>query len=226
MKVPAQIPSEQKCAFFDELYANCFEQNFGALSKTDLELLLFKGYTAIRRKSQQPTDDYTLSLQLGLTQTKVRSLKERVALRYPETKPQWKQMFLDALKQAKYDERDAHIKLVIEDVTAMAEIRHHLEQLGWYDDWTLNRKLLNLPVACFLELCRDLMEDIKSFLADFQDKFNALEEETRNIPQVKPLCGKTTMDKLVSFFKKIPKELPVQVVSSIVGCILQYFITQ
>ena len=114
-----------------------------------------------------PYDDYTLSKQLGITQSRIRSLKERKELKYPHEGFEWKTVFAESIKNAKYDENDHYIKVIIQDINVMSEIRHYIEEKGWYDECSLNKKLLRIPFDCFLEICS---EDEASLYVEIKSK--------------------------------------------------------
>ena len=157
---------EEKIACFDKIAELYFNKNFGSTSKSDFETLLFSEYIEHLIKNQLPFDDYTLSKQLGISQSRIRSLKERKELKYPQIdNDYWKNAFIDSLKNAKYTKTDHCIKTIIEDINVMNEVRHYIESKGWFDECSLNKKLLKIPLDCFYELNIDKLtnEDSVSF---------------------------------------------------------------
>ena len=69
-----------------------FQHNFGETSKTDFETFLFAQYLShLERDEKASIDDLTIGKELGLTNTKVRNLKERRDLKYPRPDFDWKQ---------------------------------------------------------------------------------------------------------------------------------------
>lgn len=147
----------EKVAMFEKIAALYFNKNFGSTSKADLETLLFSEYLEHHLRNKEPFDDYTLSKELGITQTRVRSLKERKELKYPYEDFTWRDAFADSVKYARYDENDHYVKFIIQDINVMNEVRHYIEENGWYDECSLNRKLLRIPLDCFVEIC---LEDV------------------------------------------------------------------
>ena len=65
---------------FRMISARYFERNFGTMAKTDFETLLFSIYIEHLLDNNQPFDDYAMSKALGITQSKVRTLKLRKEL--------------------------------------------------------------------------------------------------------------------------------------------------
>ena len=88
---------EEKAAAFDQIADQYYLGNFGRMSKTDFETLLFSIYIERCLEKKQPFDDYKLSRDLGITQGKVRSLKVRKELQYPYKEFDWKTAFVDAI---------------------------------------------------------------------------------------------------------------------------------
>lgn len=156
----------EKIQLFDKISALYFERNFGSTSKSDLETLLFSEYIEHCIREKEPFDDYTLSKQLGITQSRVRALKERKELKYPHEGFDWRQAFAEAVQYAKYDSNDHYVKVIIEDINVLTEVRHFIENKGWYDECSLNRKLLRIPLDCFAEICLDGDEIEKCFTDD------------------------------------------------------------
>jgi hypothetical protein len=145
----------EKESLIDELSKLYFNRNFGSTSKADLDTLMFSAYIEHCLNSGKPYDDYSLSKELGITQTRVRSLKERKQLKYPRKDFVWEKAFATAVENAKYDKYDHYIKVIIQDINVMNEVRHFIEQRGWYDECSLNKKLLRIPLACFVEICSE-----------------------------------------------------------------------
>ena len=129
-----------------------FRKNFGSTSKADLEVLLFSVYIEHCIREKECFDDYTLSKELGITQARVRTLKERKELKYPHEDFNWQESFAEEIKNAKYDEHDRYIRLIVQDVNVMNEVRHYIEMRGWFDECSLNKKLLKIPLDCFAEV--------------------------------------------------------------------------
>lgn len=74
---------EEKAEAFDSISELYFDRNFGSTSKSDFETLLFSIYIEHLIKNGLPYDDYIMSKTLGITETRVRALKERKQLKYP-----------------------------------------------------------------------------------------------------------------------------------------------
>ncbi len=172
-----EFTNDEKNHLFDEIDKHFFQKNFGTTSKADLETLLFSEYIEHCIRNEECFDDYTLSKQLGITQSRVRALKERKELKYPRQNFNWRESFAKEVKNAKYDEYDHYIKLIIQDVNVMTEVRHCVEEYGWYDECSLNKKLLKIPLNCFVELCINDEDTNKLFDEETQKKVKKIKQK-------------------------------------------------
>ena len=148
-----------KTAAFDKIAERYFQQNFGTLSKTDIDQLMFSilrdnGIDA--HGEPLSADDYSLSKLLGISQTRVRSLKQNAQLKFPMEDYNWKEIFVSQIENARYDDVKKLVKMTISDPNVMNELRHFIEQNGWYDEYQLNPKLFQCPLDVFINLCEDL----------------------------------------------------------------------
>ncbi len=143
---------DEKVAVFDKIAKNYFNKNFGTMTKSDFELLLFSEYIECKLEHKEDFSDYILSKELGITQSRIRSLKERKELIYPHDGFNWKDDVSRALINAKYDEKDHKVRFMIEDINVQNELRHFIEQYGWYDECSLNKKLSVIPIAGFVDI--------------------------------------------------------------------------
>ena len=164
----------EKTAVFDKIAELYFCKNFGSTSKADFELLLFSEYIEHCLRNKLPFDDYTISKDLGITQSRVRSLKERKELKYPHEGFVWREAFASAVENAKYDENDHYVKFIIQDINVMNEARHYIEEKGWYDECSLNSKLLRIPLDCFTEICLEEEELSKLFSEETKKEIKKL----------------------------------------------------
>lgn len=148
-----EFSKSEKIALFEKIKTNYFTRNFGSMSRSDFETLLFSEYLEHHMKANLAYDDYTLSKELGITQSRVRALKERKELKYPYKDFEWRNAFAEAITNARYDANDHYVKMIIQDINVMNEVRHHIEDAGWYDECSLNKKMLRIPLDCFTEIC-------------------------------------------------------------------------
>ena len=160
---------------FRMVSARYFERNFGTMAKTDFETLLFSIYIEHLLDNNQPFDDYTMSKALGITQSKVRTLKLRKELQYPREKFDWTTAFADDLKRASFD---AESKKVRPDVNVLTELRYFVEKNGWYDEYQLNPRLFQCRVDFFLNIISELAKESLSLDDEAEKTIKEIEKQT------------------------------------------------
>jgi len=168
-----EFSDNEKIKFFNEISNRYFNKNFGSMSKIDIEILIFSEYIEHCLRNRLEIDDYTISKELGITQNRVRTLKERKELKYPHDEFDWKHALETAILEAKYDEENRKVRMIIQDVNVMIELRHYIEEKGWYDEVSLNKKMFQVPLDCFLEIFMDL-ENITEFSKETKKKIKEL----------------------------------------------------
>lgn len=150
---------DEKATAFNQISERYYKRNFGTMSKTDFETLLFHIYIEHLLDKNEPFDDYTMSKSLGITQSKVRNLKLRKELQYPREGFEWKESFADSIRNAAYDDTTRLVKMIVSDVNVLTELRYYMETNGWYDEYHLNPKLFQCRLDFFLKLCSSLDKD-------------------------------------------------------------------
>lgn len=150
----------EKMEAFDVIAQRYFNRNFGTVSKADFETLLFSIYLEHLLKSGEKYDDYSVSKALGITQSKVRSMKIKKELQYPhEDGGQWKGAFVQAIEYATYDDDTRMVTMLIEDPNIQTELRYFIESNHWYDEIPSNYKLFRCRLDFFLKICEKLSDD-------------------------------------------------------------------
>lgn len=143
--------------FLTEIREKCLEQNFGTLSKSEFDLLLFHYYLLDRQEKAagKYVTDYEIGRDLGLTIQRVRSLRERDALKWRSQDNYWKERFLACLKHAHYDEKSGTVKILVLDVNIIKEVRNFIETAGLIDDYQLNPKVFQCNLDALIAMCLD-----------------------------------------------------------------------
>lgn len=152
--------TEEKARLFDEIISHFYKQNFGQMSKSDIELMMFNIY--IRKMIEQnkaeddtidysKCSDYKISVDLGITQQKVRNLKVKNQLVHP-IKYEWKKAFAKLIVNARYDDNTRKVILNIPDPNLYLEIQNFIEENGAYVEKQLNSKILQLRAEYFIQL--------------------------------------------------------------------------
>lgn len=161
----SEFSEEEKIKYFDEICEKYYRKKFGLTSKSEMDLLMFKFFYQNKLKRKKNGDfnadsDYLLSKELGITQSRVRNLKIKKELVYPEQNYNWKEQFLNLISFAQYDEQTKKIIMNIPDPNLQIEIENHIEQRGLFIERQLNSKLLQIRVEYFIELVISLDENI------------------------------------------------------------------
>lgn len=145
---------EDKAKAFDKIAERYYCMNFGSMSKSDFDVLMFSIFIEQILNEKQSDysaySDYTLSKQLGITQTKVSNLKVRKQLLYPYEPFDWKQSFLRISNQAIYE--NERIKLFIPDKNLYLEVKNAIEDMGGFVEIQLTSNLLQVRLEFFLDL--------------------------------------------------------------------------
>ena len=149
-------------AFLADIKKQCLDRNFGTLSKSEFDLLVFQYYLLEKQVNAggEYVSDYDIGRDLGLTIQRVRSLRERDALKWPpKEEGRWKERFLDCLKFAHYDEKSGAVKIPVPDVNVIKEVRNFIEAAGLIDDYQLNPKVFQCNLDALVAICLDLKSD-------------------------------------------------------------------
>ncbi|MCD8383408.1 MAG: hypothetical protein LUC39_00390 [Clostridiales bacterium] len=145
--------TETKAKAFDKIAGKFYDSNFGQMSKSDLEVLLFGLY--IDRILEQGEynfraySDYKLSKELGIPESRIRTLKVKKQLQYPRELC-WVESLANVSKNAQYE--NGKIKIQIPDINHFNEIKNAVEEMGGYIDISLTPKLLQISPGYFLDL--------------------------------------------------------------------------
>ena len=197
---------EEKIELFDEIASQFYNSNFGQLSKSDMELMMFNIYIrkliSENRNSDGTIDyrncsDYKISQDLGITQQKVRNLKVKNQLVNP-IDYDWKASLAKLTGNARYDKNTGKIVINIPDPNLFIEIQNFIEDQGAYVEKQLNSKILQLRIEYFIELIvalepdtsrKKIIKELKKIIKD-EGKEDSLFDE-KNI-------GKSLMDATVN----------------------------
>ena len=122
-----------KIKAFEEIESEYFNTNFGTLSKADFEIILFKIYYERLKENSNTSsdyDNYSISKALGITQSKVKLLKEKMGLKYPSS-INWQEEIKNHIKAFEYhDNNEKEIKFIIDDDYCLKEIQRFVVNSG------------------------------------------------------------------------------------------------
>lgn len=158
---------EEKIRNFDFIAEYFYKSNFGRMSKSDFELMMFNFYIKKLIKTNENSDgtidynkcsDYKISKDLGITQQRVRNLKVKNQLIYP-IEYDWKKSFASLTENARYDSAKRKIILNIPDPNLYLEIQNFIEEQGAFIEKQLNSKILQIRVEYYIALIVSLEEE-------------------------------------------------------------------
>jgi hypothetical protein len=178
-----EFTKEEKAGFFDKI-AECFyHNNFGQLSKSEMDLMMFHFYLEKLISDNVNPDgtidyrkcsDYKISKDLGITQQRVRNLKVKNQLTYP-MEYDWKRALATLTENARYDKSTGKVVLNIPDPNLYLEIQNFIEDQGAYIEKQLNSKVLQIRAEYYIELIINLEPEnskkkiIKSLKTQFKE---------------------------------------------------------
>ncbi len=155
-----EFTNEDKIKYFDEIADKFYNKNFGLLSKSEFELMMFRFYLEkliFANKCEDGTidyakcSDYKISKDLGITQQRVKNLKVKNQLTNP-IEFEWEKALAKLTKNARYDQVTKRITLNIPDPNLYLEIQNFIEDNGAYIEKQLNSKVLQLRAEYYIDL--------------------------------------------------------------------------
>lgn len=209
--------NEEKIAGFDRLAECFFNNNFGTVSKADIELIMFALILKHLSIHEQPQDDYAISNQLGITQQRVRNLKVKCQIRREYSGKDWKQQLAELNKEAIYTDDDKMVTICLDDPCLQIEIQHYIESHGGFVDFKLNPKLLTMPTRNYAAMMINLgMEKNEKVI------INALRESIQDEEKYNEKITKESMiDKLKHGTIDIAKDVITGALSTVILTVLQ-----
>ena len=200
-----------KAQAFEQIAQHYYFSNFGTMSKAELELLMFN-ICLERLKELNPDDmsaysDYRLSKALAITQSRVSSLKERAALKYPSMEADWKAVFQCCAEKARHE--NGKVMIYLPDRTIYLEVRNAIEENGGYSEKTLTPNLLQVPVEYYVDLMllirssndrRQVLTELRDALGTGRADEEILEEKS---------ISELLKEKGIEFTKDIGSLIPV-----------------
>ena len=157
-----EFNKDEKAEMFDEIASRYYNRNFGQMSKTDMDLLMFHFYiekiSSVSTSGDGTLDylqcsDYKISKELGITQQRVRNLKVKNQLVYPSKEERdWKKEFAKLTENARYDQVSKKVIVNIPDPNLYLEIQNFIEEKGAFVEKQLNSKILQIRAEYYIDL--------------------------------------------------------------------------
>lgn len=164
-----RLTAEEMQEAFEQISQRYFNRNFGRMSKSDLDILLFSFYIKHCKKQQLPISDHQIAVNLGITEAKVRSLKVNSQLLFPDEEYNWRDDFQAAIEKARYDDSDYKVSIPILDPNTRRSLEDYIDTKGWYNEYQLNPKLIKMRPDQFIDLCISLSADNGHQVNDLTD---------------------------------------------------------
>ena len=202
---------EEKASAFDKIAERYYFANFGTMSKSDLETLLFSIYLEqiLDREESKigAYSDYRLSKLLGVPQSKISTLKVKKQLSYPYGKFNWQESLKRISSKAVYE--DGKIKLFIPDRNLYLEVKNAIETYGGFVEVQLTANLLQVKVNYFLDLMVAISEDREKIRKELRAK---IKEQNKDIALIEN-----------ESFGQLLKRLAPEVITELIGGCIPVF---
>lgn len=149
--------------------AEVFSRKFGSFTKTDYEVLMF---TAYLDSLKRPARDYEISIELGITESRVRTLRIKSQLLYPRDL-KWVDELSKSIEHGYYDKMTGQITVTFEDPSVQSLMKNKIEENFGTVGQSINVKHLILPVESFLILAAHAEKDNSSIIQKINDVLQA-----------------------------------------------------
>lgn len=159
-----EINNDDALAAFKELADKYFNQNFGTMMKSEINLVMFKCFdrAAIGRDANAAPTDYTLSRQLALTPQRVQNLRTKLALRGNEI-DRWQESFLKVLESDAYrmvsakGEKSCEMRLMFSSKADVFAFQDALISRKLFFDGSFNNMIVTTSLSAVLRI---LIEEV------------------------------------------------------------------
>ena len=207
--------ADEKEEFFDILAKRYYRANFGTMQKSEMDTLIFSFFYRKYRKQCQSAkkepSDLEMAKMLGITPSRVAGLRLKADLMFPDAQAgDWKEMFSEAIKKARYDQRLDRIIISLADRLVFLEVKEAAEKAGGQPEYTLTPNLMQIAP-----------EHLFMLLLELHGKDEAFVKEQMAIVlnnygmSLDDLQGKTMPDKIKDFFRNHKKDLVCAGISAI-----------
>ncbi len=202
---------KEKC--FDAIAKRYFCANFGTMTKSEMDTLLFSFFYKSYRKycagGKKEPSDLEVAKLLGITPSRVSSLRLKADLMYPDEQPEdWRTVFCAALKKASYNAKTGKIIISLPDRLVYFEAKEAFERAGGQPEYTLTPNLMQIPPEHLFMLLLHLSGKDEAFA-----KEKMSEVLNSNHMSLDDMQGKTVVEKLSDLLKTKKKDIFCGVVS-------------
>lgn len=150
----------KKAEYFDKIAGLFYENNFGASSKSEVELLMFSIFMDEMIEHTKDDNgvldykecsDFKMAEMLGIPQQKIKSLKIKKQARYP-VKFDWQKSFLSIKDSIVYDSDKKRIVIPVTDPNLYLAIRNFIEEHDGYIEIQRGSNVLQMRPSHFFAL--------------------------------------------------------------------------
>lgn len=188
---------ELKIDAFERIASEYYDGNFGTMSKSQFDLLMFNIYSEACRKNKISISDYSLSKELGIGQTSVRNLRKKEFLVY-NREFSWKEELLKSACRPAL--KGGSFVISIEDPNVQIEVQHYIEEKGGVVDKQLNSKNLTLSPLSYVEMLMELQEQIDGGTKNYKNEL--IKQLKDNYKDEKKIADKITAENFTGILKK------------------------
>ncbi len=161
---------------FMKIAEHYYNKNFGTMTKSELELLMFTILYEKRRKMDKPVDAVTLAFSLGISVQRVDGLLEKMMLKKSDdelSELKWKEKLSELIqkKAVTYDASEKSFSIIINDVFVFYKAVETLRKEELHYEETSKPRGLVLSEAAFVALAYVCCEDVRK-KKKFEDAVN------------------------------------------------------
>lgn len=164
--------------------AGVFTKRFSTFTKAEYDTLIFTIYLDMLRESERIPRDYEISVELGITEARVRSLRNRSQLLYPN-ELLWKDELERAIKKGSYNPSNMTITIMIEDPSVQNYIKYRIEKTYGIVDREINPKHLTLPIEDYVLLLIEAEENVDEVIEKLNKKWRESNRKNEAITKEK-----------------------------------------
>jgi hypothetical protein len=196
---------KDKALAFDFILKEYYKSGFASLNKSDIDLLFFS--TLLKFGNIENKSDYELSKLLQITQSRIRNLKVKNALKYaPLHFNEIENVFLEKAKFARLESDLKRISIPIYDPNIYIELENLIEKENGFVEAQLNPKIFTIRIDQFFSLLlvfqsihekRSLKEIKKEYLAQLQVLQKEVSEYHKELKKEPILSFKDLQKKLL-----------------------------
>lgn len=171
------ISKLDKNNFVEKFLENYLAPSFGAMSKSEIDILVFH----LLEDSFDKLSNYEISNLLKISETKVKNLRVNAYLRYNQNEKQILKNIIKRLSDSvstKVDIKNNEVKFTLENPVEKRVMIAKIKELGENIDFSFNNEILKLDLLVFFIFLKNISgEDIfLNVLKDNKNKNLKLEE--------------------------------------------------